>query len=605
MENLKKIWNFLPKKLQLKFYAAIGVALILSIFEMLSIATIFPFLSLLSDQSIIHHNYYINVIYSSAGRIGISSETEFILIIGVFLVLIILLSTLLKILSQYMTNNFIEATRASISSEVLNRYLNQNYEFFLSNNSSDLVKTCILEIDQFSQNLLRPLFTSLIYWFVFILIFALLLVIEPKLSLITAFLFGLLYIIFFQVIKKKIKKIGDTVVLSNRNRLFSINDTLGDVKLVKLKGNEEQLYKDYFNHANQLSQSSALHMTLSQVPNAVVELFAFGGLILTIVIALAFSSNSDEGILVDYLPTLGLYTFAAYKLIPALRNIFAGAVSLKYSERLTENIVKAINLASPKVKVSDNIHQRNRFHDKIVFDAVNYTYPNSNTIALKDIDFEIEKGSATAFVGKTGSGKSTIINIMLGLILPEKGNVKIDGILLQDSILTNWKKLVGYVPQDPHFMDATIITNITRGASKNEIELDKIQKIVKIACVDELILSLDHGYDTVIGESAKRLSGGQKQRLAIARALYHEPEVLILDEATSAIDNVTERKLLENLINETSNEMTLILITHRLQNLSNFSQIIMCENGEIIETGSYSKMLKSGQRFNALMRGRI
>ena len=604
MENLKKIWYFLPKKLHLNFYLTIGAALILSIAEMLSIATILPFLSLLSDQSIIYHNYYLSMLYSSSLRIGISSEKEFILIIGLFLILMITFSTLLKVLSQYMTNNFIEETRASISSLVLNKYLNQNYEFFLSNNSSDLVKTCILEIDQFSANLLRPLFTSLIYSFVFILIFMLLLIVEPKLSLITTFLFGLLYILFFQVIKKRIKKIGETVVISNRNRLVSVNETLGDVKLVKLKGNEEQLYKEYFNHAIQLSKSSARHMTLSQVPNAAIEFFAFGGLILTIVIALKFSLNDGQGILVEYLPILGLYTFAAYKLIPALRNIFAGAVSLKYGERLTENIVKAINLTDTEVTLRDNNQQTYRFLDKIVFDTVSYTYPYSNTIAARDIKFEIEKGSATAFVGTTGSGKSTIINLMLGLILPGGGNIKIDGRLLQNSVLSGWKKVVGYVPQDPHFMDATIIQNIIRGATEDDVNLDKIKKIAQLTCIDEFVLNLEHGYDTVIGENAKRLSGGQKQRLAIARALYQEPEVLILDEATSAIDNLTEYKLLENLINETSDKITLVLVTHRLQNLSKFSQIIMCENGQILEAGSYSEMSKGGQGFNSLMRGK-
>ena len=604
MENLKKIWYFLPKKLHLNFYLTIGAALILSIAEMLSIATILPFLSLLSDQSIIYHNYYLSMLYSSSLRIGISSEKEFILIIGLFLILMITFSTLLKVLSQYMTNNFIEETRASISSLVLNKYLNQNYEFFLSNNSSDLVKTCILEIDQFSANLLRPLFTSLIYSFVFILIFMLLLIVEPKLSLITTFLFAILYILFFQVIKKRIKKIGETVVISNRNRLVSVNETLGDVKLVKLKGNEEQLYKEYFNHAIQLSKSSARHMTLSQVPNAAIEFFAFGGLILTIVIALKFSLNDGQGILVEYLPILGLYTFAAYKLIPALRNIFAGAVSLKYGERLTENIVKAINLTDTEVTVRDNNQETYHFLDKIVFDTVSYTYPYSNTIAARDIKFEIEKGSATAFVGTTGSGKSTIINLMLGLILPGGGNITIDGRLLQNSVLSGWKKVVGYVPQDPHFMDATIIQNIIRGATEDDVNLDKIKKIAQLTCIDEFVLNLEHGYDTVIGENAKRLSGGQKQRLAIARALYQEPEVLILDEATSAIDNLTEYKLLENLINETSDKITLVLVTHRLQNLSKFSQIIMCENGQILEAGSYSEMSKGGQGFNSLMRGK-
>ncbi len=603
MKNLKKIWYFLPKKLHLNFYLTIGVALILSIAEMLSIATILPFLSLLSDQSIIYHNYYLNMLYSTSTRIGISSEKEFILIIGLFLILMIIFSTLLKVLSQYMTNNFIEETRASISSLVLNRYLNQNYEFFLSNNSSDLVKTCILEIDQFSANLLRPVFTSLIYSFVFILIFMLLLIVEPKLSLITTFLFGLLYILFFQVIKKRIKKIGDTVVLSNRNRLVSINETLGDVKLVKLKGNEEQLYRDYFNHAIQLSKSSARHMTLSQVPNAAIEFFAFGGLILTIVIALTFSPSNGQGILVEYLPVLGLYTFAAYKFIPALRNIFAGAVSLKYGERLTENIVKAINLTDTEVTPRDKNQQNYHFLDKIVFDKVNYTYPNSNIIAVRDINFEIEKGSATAFVGTTGSGKSTIINLMLGLTSPGGGNINVDGRLLQNSVLSSWKKVVGYVPQDPHFMDATIIQNIIRGATDDDVNLDKIKKIAELTCIDEFVLALEHGYNTVIGENAKRLSGGQKQRLAIARALYQEPEVLILDEATSAIDNITEYKLLENLINETSNKITLVLVTHRLQNLSKFSQIIMCENGEIVEAGSYPEISKGGQGFNSLMRG--
>lgn len=603
MENLKVIWYHLPLKLKMNCYVTIGVALMLSIFDLISIAAVLPFLSILADPSVIQSNNFINFLYLTYQSAGIRNEDQFVIAIGISLLAVIIASALLKIISQFITNTFIEMVRADLSGRLLYKYLNQNYEFFLKNNTSDIVKTCILEVDQFSANLLRPVFTAIIFSFIFVLVLVMLLIVNPILSLSTAGALFILYVLFYQLIKNKITSLGALVVRSNRSRLLSINETLGDIKQVKLQNNEKKEHEAYYDYARRLSISSAQHLTLSQAPNAIIELMAFGGLIFSIVLSLLYHSGPIEGMLTNHLPIIGLYAFSALKLIPALRNIFAGAISLKYSERLSENIASALIL-SDNEKPEPTRETVNLIDDQLIsLTNVYYTYTKSNN-ALTNINMKISRGTATAIVGQTGSGKSTLINLLLGLVSPSRGDIFWGNAQLQESNIPAWQKTIGYVPQEPHFKDCTILENIARGVPKVEIDIGRIHEVAKICAIHDFIVNeLKDGYDTVIGENAKMLSGGQKQRVAIARALYQKPQLLILDEATSALDNTTEAKLLRRLLAQTSVGLTIILVTHRLQNLKEFSHVTMLKHGEVIDSGTYFEMGNNSENFKSLMDG--
>ena len=217
---------------------------------------------------------------------------------------------------------------------------------------------------------------------------------------------------------------------------------------------------------------------------------------------------------------------------------------------------------------------------------------------------KISRGTATAIVGQTGSGKSTLINLLLGLVSPSRGDIFWGNAQLQESNIPAWQKTIGYVPQEPHFKDCTILENIARGVPKVEIDIGRIHEVAKICAIHDFIVNeLKDGYDTVIGENAKMLSGGQKQRIAIARALYQKPQLLILDEATSALDNTTEAKLLRRLLAQTSVGLTIILVTHRLQNLKEFSHVTMLKHGEVIDSGTYFEMGNNSENFKSLMDG--
>ena len=418
--------------------------------------------------------------------------------------------------------------------------------------------------------------------------------VDPLLALLAAGLLGGLYTAVYFRLKQKLVSLGSTLVVSNKNRYTAANEVFGGIKNIKLLG-REQIYLSHFqNPSRELSDAAASQRTLSQVPKYIIEAFAFGGIILIVLILMSRSGGLSSTLLGQILPIVGIYTFSAYRLQPALQNVFKGVASLRFGQALVDNLHAGLLLKNKKNELPKKTPKSLSFKDCIKLHNLSYSYPNTKKKVLMDLNLQIPAGTSIGIIGSTGAGKTTLVDLVLGLLRPTKGKISIDGMVVTDERIREWQQSLGYVPQEIYLTDKSIYENIAFGIPKENINLDQVKHCASMAQVHDFIMyDLPLQYDTLVGERGVRLSGGQCQRIGIARALYHNPAVLLFDEATSALDMATEAAVMRS-IDSLVKQKTIIIIAHRLSTVKNCDQIVVLEKGKIKAIGSYNQILETG-----------
>ena len=462
-------------------------------------------------------------------------------------------------------------------------YLSQSYVWFLDRHSADLGKNILGEVGTVIKGGVQAMINLITRGIVAIAVLTLLIVVDAKLTLIVGITLSLTYLVIFTLSKKILRYIGNERFKANRWRFTTVSEAFGAVKEIKVGGFEKNYVDRFSEPANKLAKYEAFFGVLTQLPRFAIEAVAFGGMLLITLYLMAKTNN-----FVNIVPTIALYTLAGYRLIPLLQGIFDAINTLRY----TNPSVEALHYDLKKLKTLELSRTKNllSFTKEISLNNINFSYPNSAQLNLKNINLKIPVGSNIGIVGITGSGKSTLIDIILGLHKPKSGNLKIDGNMIDDQNRRSWQQSIGYVPQQIFLFDDTIASNIAFGLDYENIEQDKVEKAAQIANIHDFITDdLPLKYKTLVGERGIRLSGGQRQRLGIARALYHDPKVLILDEATNALDIHTEQLVLEE-IKKLRKDRTMIVITHRLNSVKDCDNIIIIEKGEIIQEGSFEKL---------------
>ena len=415
---------------------------------------------------------------------------------------------------------------------------------------------------------------------------------NPKLAIIVGFSLGTSYIIIFYFIKNYLNKIGKLRFISNELRFRSVTEAFGAVKEVKI-GGLEQIYSKRFSEPAFIyakTQSSA-HV-FAQFPRFILEAVAFGGILLIILFMMRQSGNFNST-----LPIISLYVFAGYRLMPALQQIYSAFTQLTFVgpalNKLYDDIRK-LKTFDEKKKISTL-----EFNKNIILNNVNFNYPNSSRTTLKNINLTISKNSSVGFVGATGSGKTTTVDIILGLLKAQEGTLEVDEQIITENNIRSWQKNIGYVPQHIFLSDDTVSSNIAFGIKSENISKESVEKASKIASLHNFVMEeLPSQYETKIGERGVRLSGGQRQRIGIARALYHNPQILILDEATSSLDNQTEKAVID-AVNKLKHVRTIIMIAHRLTTVRNCDNIFILEKGELKHQGSFDELIKINENFRA------
>ena len=600
MDTLKKAVSLLTKSELKRGSLILLLVMGMALLETVGVASVMPFLAVLGNPEIINTNFVLIWLFNVGKSIGIKSPDDFLILLGVGAFILIIVSASYRIITHYVMNIYIEMRRHSISSRLLQNYLRQPYEFFLNRHSSEMSSAILSEVDQVVSNLFRPAFSMFASSLVLFAITALLLIVNFWLTLIAICVLAGLYALVFLILKNKLSEMGKFLLNTNKNRFKSASEAFGGIKDVKLLGCE-QVYLDRFSKPSmKYATTHANHHTFNQIPNFLIEAIIFGALILLTLILMISSNRLNTNLLGQVLPIIGLYSLAAYRMKPAVHNIYEGIASLRYGYAVINNLYKDLNHNNFETALPKTQKKFIKAKHLFTIDNISYTYPNSTKPALENLYLKIPINSIIGIVGSTGAGKTTLIDIILGLLRPNKGAIKVDDVKITDNKLRIWQKSLGYVPQNIFLTDNTITENIALGIPLEQINFERVTYCARMAQLYNFIMKdMPLQFNTLVGERGVRLSGGQRQRIGIARALYSNPEVLILDEATSSLDTITERAVME-AINNIAQEKTIIIIAHRLSTVKNCDQIVLLDEGQIKAKGKYSELILKNSQFKKM-----
>lgn len=559
IDSIKKLYRLLCfSHTQGSLFLLLLLTVFSALFEVVSIAFIFPFIALLTSPSVIQKYALLSQLY---GTFHFANTNDFILAIGIFLLTLMSIGNGLSAYALWYLYRFAYLAEHAFSSGLLKKYLAKSYLFFLSNNSAQLSKIILSEVKIVIEDglILALRIAGKLATILFIVSF--LLFYNPLLtSILTLTIFSLYCFFIFgfrHYTSRKSQENNDANTLKHKYA----SEALGAIQDVILMNLSTFILKKYNKSSIVFSTTNATANALAEVPRYLLDIVLFGGILLYIVVMLL---KNDAG-LIHIVPTLAMFAYAAIRIMPSISFIYRSIVKVKFSKHAIDTLYQDLfeNHDIPITPIEDKLD----FNQSIQFESVSFSYPNSRKNVINDFSFSIPALSKVGIIGKTGAGKTTLVHLLLGLLTPTKGAIKVDGISLDQRNMQAWHQKIGYVSQSIYLIDDTIANNIAFGFEGDEIDYPWLSYVAKMAGLDDFIIhELPNQYNTHIGERGVRLSGGQRQRMGIARALYRRPELLILDEATNALDNVTEQKILNN-INTIFSKMTIVMIAHRISTL--------------------------------------
>lgn len=566
--SLKQLWRILTPLDKRKVIYVLILVMGMAFIESAGVISIMPFLAVLSNPSVIDTTPVLKQIYEI---LGASDSKQFIVYLGLISFVVVVFSTVFKIITQYAVNRFSNLQRHYFSARLLKIYLNQKYEFYIQKNSSVLIKNVLSEVDQLIGTMILPTLTMMSYGVILLAMTGILLMYDPVMAIGTASILVFFYISIYMFVKNKLSCIGAEFTQANKERYQSCQEALAGIKDVIINNAKDGYIEQFEKSSRVFARHIATRETLGQVPLNIIETIGYGSLI-GVAILLVISGKDVSHVL----PVLGLYGFAAYRMLPAAQNIYRSISQLKFSEQVLKVLIPEFDLEKEVIvskAMTKNIELK--FEKSIRFENISFAYPNRlDKQIIKDFSLEIKKNESLGIMGKSGSGKSTLMDLMLGLLNPQSGKIYVDDTELSDTNVDEWRNLVGYVPQFIYLADKSIAENIAFGITKDQIDIEQVKKVAKLAQIDDFIINdLKNGYEEIIGERGVMLSGGQRQRIGIARALYKNPKILFMDEATSALDIETEKSVNE-AIQALEGKVTLVIIAHRLEALEKCSEKI-------------------------------
>ncbi len=586
MKTYKKLFLLLKPDERRRAGLILIMIIIMAFLDTIGVASILPFMAVLTNPDLIETNLVLRTVYQELSVFGVKNNEQFLFFLGAVVFILLVISLIFKTVTTYFQVRFVELREHSISKHLVKRYLSQSYSWFLSRNSAEIGKTILSDVQQLIAAGIRPLMELIAKGMVTISLIILLIIANPKLALMVGLSLGGAYFFIFYYVRNYLSKIGNKRSINNRLRFKTLSEAFGASKEVKFKGLEEIYVRRFSDFSQKFALSQASAQVISQLPRFILEAVAFGGIMLIILYRMTLTGNLNSS-----LPILSLYVFAGYRLLPAMQQIYNSITQLTFIGPVINKLdadLKSLN--------TSNIFTEKRilpFKKSISLNSIHYNYPNSSRSALSDVSLNIPAKTTVGLIGVTGSGKTTVIDIILGLLEPQKGTLEVDGRVITKKNCRNWQNLIGYVPQQIYLSDDTIAANIAFGINRKDIDPVTIENVSKISKLHKFVINdLPNKYQTEVGERGIRLSGGQRQRIGIARALYNNPKLLILDEATSALDNQTEKEVMD-AVNNLSKDITTIIIAHRLNTVKNCDIIFKFENGKLIGKGKYDKIINS------------
>ena len=588
---LGRLWRHLSRRRQRQFILLLGLMLVSAAAEVVSLGAVVPFLVILTAPDRI---FAYAIVGDMARAAGITSPEQLVLPLTVGFATAAVIAAAIRMLLLWSSNKLAYGTGSDISIDVYRRTLYQPYRVHVARNSSEVISSISIKVAG-TVGVLTSLLTVLSAIPLLAAILLALFAIDPLVAFEVTVGFGFSYALVTMINRRRLRRNSQRIADEQTQVVKALQEGLGGIRDVLLDGTQP-LYCDIFRRADhRLRAAQASNAFISGNPRCVME--AIG---MVLIAGLAYSLSGEAGGIASALPVLGALALGAQRVLPALQSCYSAWASIEGGHA---SLGETISLLDQPLATEDlqPAPAPLPFREGVCFRAVRFRYSGDGPWVLDGLDLAIPKGSRVGFVGSTGSGKSTTMDLLMGLLMPTKGELLVDGQLLVGSRVRAWQRAIAHVPQSIFLADVTLAENIAFGVSRKELDLEAVRQAARRAQLADFIESQPEGYNTPVGERGIRLSGGQRQRVGIARALYKQASVLVFDEATSALDNATEESLM-SAIEDLDRDLTVLLVAHRLTTVRRCDTIVEIGHGRVVAQGTYEQLLESSPSFCRMAR---
>jgi HlyD family secretion protein len=591
--QLKELYSLLTKEQRKKLLRLQVLVVLMSFAEIAGVVSIGPFMALVGNISRLEGESLLADVYRIS---GLESPRDFLFWLGIGVLLILTLAAAISMFTIWRLSMYGAKVGAELGNRLFRHYMHQPWLFHASGSSSQLTNRISQETQRITNSIINPLMQMnaklVMATFMAVAIF----VYNPAVAISGLLIFATAYLLLYKTVRRRLVRNGRHISEAQQMRFKLMGEGFGGIKDALLLGRQKDFTDRFEVACDKFAVAQGTTQALAQVPRYAMELIAFGSVIFLVLYLLAV----HEGNLGSILPVLSVYALAGFKLLPAFQQVYTGLSQIR-GNLAAFDAVRADLRASSLDAAKTNEPTRERIIPKkhVSLNDIVFSYPGKEEPALKNLDITIPANGVIGLVGASGSGKSTAIDLLLGLIEPQQGNLAIDGRPLSKENIRAWQNSVGFVPQSIFLADSSIRENIAFGLPPESIDEEKVKTAATMAHLDELLAGLPGGLETKVGERGVQLSGGQKQRIGIARALYHDADVLVLDEATSALDGITE-KLIMDAIHDFSGKKTIIMIAHRLATVRQCDSIYLLRDGQVEDQGTYKELVDRNEIFKSM-----
>ena len=596
MRLFRELWFILNRRERIESFILLFFMALGAVFEAVSIGLIVPFVAVLKEPELILKLPAAGTLFSI---LNIHEPWQMLVALGLGLIAIFVIKSGFLLLLYHWLFRFIFATQLWLGERLLTGYLNAPYTFHLQRNSAELIKVMTETVQRFTAGFLLTLLTVLVEIMVVVAVVVLMIVIEPVATLGAMLVLGVPTAVMYALMQPRLARSGRVVEQGFASMIQWIEQAIGGIKQTLISGSSDYFIRRHGYHNRRVAESMRTLTFLSVIPRLVIETLTVSAMVAVVLIILARGVD-----LLTLLPALAMFAVAAIRLLPSTNRIAGGLAQLRFHYAATEVIYRELMecqgfRSKQPLQDADGVRTSPLpLQRSLVLERLSYTYPSMSTPAIHNVSLEIPKGHWVALIGPTGAGKTTLVDLMLGLFIPTSGRILVDGCDLQDDIAA-WQRNIGLVPQNVYLMDDTVRRNVAFGLPDDEIDDERVWQALQAAQVDGFVRSLSGGLDAMIGERGDRISGGERQRLGIARALHCHPQVLVVDEGTSNLDTETEAGIARTLAS-LRGKMTIIMIAHRLALLKNCDHVFLLDKGRLQKSGGYSEFVSTDPRFRDL-----
>lgn len=578
--SFRRLWSQIEDKRKKQLGLLICLMFVGSIAELVSIGAIIPFIGALTSPQKI---YNINILKKAFNILDIYNEKQIIIPLTVFFCIVVFVSGIIRLLLVWVQSRLSYAIGRDLSLNMYRRTLYQPYMTHISRNSSVVISGIANKVNTLINATLVPILTIISSLMVMVMILGGLIIYDPIVSISVFIIFGFIYASIILISKTRMQTYSQVQSIQQDNVIKLLQEGLGGIRDVLIDGAQETYSNVYAKSDSILRRVQSNIQIISLSPRYLIE--SVGLMLIALLSLFLFQTRNGAS---DVFPILAALALGSQRLLPILQQIYSSIISLKSNQ---SSLIDTLNLLEQSIPEKSKSEVALDFKKKIQLKSIKFSYSENSQLILNDLNLTILKGDRIGIVGSTGSGKSTILDLLMGLLKPNKGFFLIDDKAINESNISSWQKHIAHVPQSIFLSDSTVSQNIAFGIPETEIDLVKVKEAAQKAQISEIVESWSDKYDTIIGERGVKLSGGQRQRLGIARALYKSAELIIFDEATSALDNDTEKEVMQ-AIYDLDSTLTIIIVAHRITTLKKCNKIIVLDNGQISKIGTYSEIFK-------------